>query len=99
MRHSLTLAAAAVFGLFFAADASACHKKKCACPTEPVCAAPAPVACAPAPVACAPAKKCGFKLHLGCKKKAVSAPVCETVAYASAPVMASGQTYASGQGY
>ena len=94
MRNLKTLALAGVIGVFaLASDASACHKKKCACP------APAPVVvCAPAPVVeCAPAKKCHFKMpkmpKMGCHK---SAPVCAPVAY-SAPASYAPATYASPQ--
>jgi hypothetical protein len=87
MRHLSTLALAGLFGsLLLAGDASACHKKKCACPAPaPVCA-PAPVmVCAPAPV-CAPKKTCHFKMPKMtmpklCHKKATCAPmVYETMA-------------------
>jgi hypothetical protein len=81
-----TLALAGLFGgLLLAGDASACHKKKCACP------APAPVAvCAPAPVvACAPAPKA--KHHMKMPKMTMhhkkTATVCATYAPTySAPV-------------
>lgn len=107
MRRSLlTLAAAAAFGLFLTADASACCHKKAACPEPVVCAPPAPIC---EPVACAPKKHCGFKMpkfKLGCHKKAECAPVCETYAapvayeapvYAAPQAMPSGQAYATGQ--
>ena len=80
MQTIKTLALAGLLGAFaFTSDASACHKKKCACPTTTVAyVAPAPV------VECAPAKKkCFSGMKLGCHKKAVAA--CPTVAYA-APV-------------
>ncbi len=92
MRHLTTLALAGLFGgLLFASDASACHKKKCACPAPaPVCApAPAPV-CAPAP------KTCHFKMpkmHMPkfslCHKKAACETVYETY---SPPTMATPQS-------
>ena len=100
MRTLKTVAFAGLLGAFaLTADASACHKKKCACP------APAPVVeCAPAPVVeCAPApKKCHMKLpkmpKLGCHKKAAPVAECAPVSYApvaySAPAMASPQASA-----
>ncbi len=93
MRNLKTLAFAGLFGtLMLAGDASACHKKKCACP------APAPVACAPAPVvACAPApKKCHMKMP---KMKHHAKATCAPVAYAAAPVAYATQGYSSPQGY
>ena len=104
MRNFKTLALAGVIGVFaLASDASACHKKKCACPTPTVAyVAPAPVVeCAPVKV-----KKCKMPKmpKMGCHKKAVCAPT----AYAAAPVsygapamaspQASGQGMSSGQG-
>ena len=98
MRTLKTVAFAGLLGAFaFASDASACHKKKCACP------APAPVvACAPAPVVeCAPAKK---KCHMpkmpkmGCHKKA--APVvaeCAPATYAAPVSYAAPVAYAAPQ--
>ncbi len=93
MRNLKTLALAGVIGVFaLAGDASACHKKKCACPTTTtvVCAAPAPV------VECAPAKKCHMPKmpKMGCHKKAVA--TCAPVAYA-APASYAAPTYASPQ--
>lgn len=98
----LTLAIAAVFGLFLTAgDAQACHKKiRCAAPT-PACV-PAPVC---APVACAaPVKKCHFSLPKLPKMKCFkmpkislchkSAPVCE-----AGPVCGSCESYPSAQSY
>ena len=103
MRTLKTLALAGMIGAFaLAGDASACHKKKCACPTTTVVCAPAPV------VECAPVKK---KCHMpklpkmpkmGCHKSA--APCAAPVAYApasyAAPSYASPQAspQASGQG-
>jgi hypothetical protein len=87
MRRMILGLAAALLA-FTASDASACcHKKACATPCAPVCA---PV-CEPV---CAPVKKCHMpkiclpKFHmpkLGCHKKAVCAPACNTceVAYAA----------------
>jgi hypothetical protein len=115
MRHLSTLALAGLFGgLLLVGDASACHKKKCACPAPVAYCAPAPVAyCAPAPVAyCAPAPvvcetpkpKCHFKMpkmSFGCHKKV--APTCATYApvyeYA-APVVSypTPQSYPTKQG-
>ena len=107
MRNFKTLALVGVIGVFaLASDASACHKKKCACPTTTTV-----VACAPAPVVeCAPVKKKCFSMpkvampKIGCHKKAVAtcaAPVgyAAPVAYA-APSYASPQAsaQASGQG-
>ena len=95
MRNFKTLALAGMIGVFaLASDASACHKKKCACPAPVVACAPAPV------VECAPVKK---KCHtpkmpkMGCHKKAVCAPAAYAAAPVgySAPIMASPQ--ASGQ--
>ena len=70
MRNLKTLAFAGLLGVFaMASDASACHKKKCACPTTTT------VVCAPAPVVeCAPVKqKCKMSMPKLCHKKA--APV------------------------
>ena len=88
MRNLKTLALAGLVGtLFLASDASACHKKKCAC-------APAPVAtCAPAPVVeCAPApKKCHMKMP---KMKHHAKAACAPATYAYAPT-----TYAAPASY
>ncbi len=102
MRHLTTLALAGLFGgLLFVGDASACHKKKCACP------APAPVVTCPPPApvcepVCAPkTKTCHFKMpkmHMPkislCHKKAAACPVVyETYsAPATATPQASGQS-------
>ena len=97
MRNLKTLAFAGLVGVLgLASDASACHKKKCACPapvTTVVCA-PAPVAeCAPAP-----AKKCHMKMpkmpKLGCHKKAAE---CAPVAYSAPATYAAPTSYASPQ--
>ena len=98
MRRSfLTLAVAAVFGLFLSVgDASACHKKK-ACATPVACPEPAPC---PAPEPCAPKKKC--HLFGGHKKKCHQpAMVCETAApvWTEAPVYPTGQAMPSAQGF
>ena len=97
MRNLKTLALAGVIGVFaLASDASACHKKKCACPTTTVVYAPAPV------VECAPvkAKKCHMP-KMGCHKKAVAtcaAPVGYAAPMAYSAPMASPQGgYASPQ--
>ena len=102
-RNILTLSFAAVLGLVaFSSDASACHKKKCACPAPVATCAPAPVTyCAPAPVvACAPApKKCGLKMpkmpkmSFGHKKAA-----CAPATYVAAPTYVTATPQASGQG-
>ncbi len=78
MRNFKTLALVGVIGVFaLAGDASACHKKKCACPATTVAYVAAPVA------ECAPVKKCKMPKmpKMGCHKKAA---VCAPVAY-SAP--------------
>jgi hypothetical protein len=94
MRRSfLTLAAAAALGLLMTAgEASACHKKKCPCPTPVVCVPP-PVVCAPKPV-CAPKVKHGCKLFAH-KPKATCAPVAYTYATTVTPSgqMPSGQMH------
>ena len=108
MRNLKTIAFAGLIGVFaLAGDASACHKKKCACPTTTtVVCAPAPVVeCVPAPVVeCAPAKKkCCFKMpkmhmpKLGCHKKAECAPVAYETTYGAPTTYASPQGYASPQ--
>ena len=75
-------------------DASACHKKTCACPP------PAPV-CAPAPVVCeAPKAKHHFKMpkmKLGHHKKAAACETYAPTAYAAPASYATPQSYPSGQ--
>ena len=102
MRNLMTLALAGLFGGFLlVGDASACHKKKCACPAPaPVCA-PAPVVYCPPPApVCPPVKKtCHFKMpkmSIGHHKKAACAPIYTTYAAPAYAPMASGQ--ASPQG-
>ena len=92
MQALKTLALAGLLGAFaLAGDASACHKKKCACPTTTV------VACAPAPVVeCAPAKKKCFSMpKMGCHKKATA--VCAAPASYAPASYAPTATYASPQ--
>ena len=111
-RHLLTLALVGMLSAFVAADAQACHKRRCPCPAPTPCVVvqPCPPPCPP-PVCCEPApKKCGLFSHMGgCghKKikiggfchKPVCAPapvVCETYA----PVVyASAPVYAAPQSY
>lgn len=101
MRNFKTLAFAGLVGVLgLASDASACHKKKCACPTTTVVCAPAPV------VECAPAKKKCFSMpkmkmpKLGCHKKAECAPVAYAAPTTYAAPVASPQAspQATGQG-
>jgi hypothetical protein len=89
MRRSfLTLAAVAMGLLMTTGEASACHKKKCACPTPVVCVPPPVVVCAPKPV-CAPKVKHGHKLFAHKPKATCAAPVAYT--YYAPTVTPSGQ--------
>jgi hypothetical protein len=99
MRHLSTLALAGLFGgLLLVGDASACHKKKCACPAPVTYCAPAPVVCAPAPVVCAaPKAKHHFKMPKISLCHKTAAPACATYGYAAPVSYATPQSYPTGQ--